>query len=134
MDAGDELWAMLQVENDPELRGTIVQALFVAGESGRVIELARSDPDPKVRAAAITYLGMMGDARSDELVAIYESESDREVREAVLQALMLQNNAAALIRIAREENDSELRLRAVQMLSVMGSKESTEFMRELLEE
>jgi HEAT repeat protein len=132
--AGDELWSMMQAESDTDLRVTIAEALFIAGESERMAELARTDRDTRVRELAVMHLGMSSDARSaDLLLSIYETESEQEVREAVLNALMIRNDAATLIRIARDETDPELKRQAVQLLAVMGSDESTEFMKELLE-
>jgi DNA helicase TIP49 (TBP-interacting protein) len=44
----------------------------------------------------------------------------------------LQGNTKSLIQIARQEKDMSLKRDAVQKLSLMHSKESTDFMMELL--
>ena len=44
----------------------------------------------------------------------------------------IQGNAKALVNLARNEKDPELRKTAVEKLSVMNSKESTDFMMEIL--
>jgi len=54
------------------------------------------------------------------------------LREAALQALFVQDNAKALIEIARTEKDPELRKQAVSHLSLMGSKEATAYLLEIL--
>jgi hypothetical protein len=59
-------------------------------------------------------------------------EKDTIVRKAVLNAFFLQGNARQLIEVARKETDPELKRAAVQKLSLMGSKEATEFLMELL--
>jgi hypothetical protein len=45
----------------------------------------------------------------------------------------LQNNASALVAIARTEKDPELKREAVQKLSLMHSKEGTDYLMELLQ-
>jgi HEAT repeat protein len=50
----------------------------------------------------------------------------------IMSAFFLQGNAKALANIARSEKDPELRKTAVETLSLMSTKESTEFMLELL--
>ncbi len=54
------------------------------------------------------------------------------MKAAVLNAYFVQGNATALIAIARKEQDPELKKKAVQMLSMMQSKEATDYMLELL--
>ena len=50
----------------------------------------------------------------------------------MLHAFFVQGNATALIEIARQEQDPERKKEAVQMLSLMQSKEATDYMLELL--
>ena len=78
-------------------------------------------------------LGLMGGERTGEtLVSIYSTDKDSTVRRAIINALFLQGNAQAIINIARKESDPELKRDAVQKLSLMNSKESIDFMMELL--
>ena len=55
------------------------------------------------------------------------------VREEVLNAFFLQGNAAAIVAIARGEKDPELKKIAVQKLSIMNSKEGTDYLMEILQ-
>ena len=55
------------------------------------------------------------------------------MREEVLNALFIQGNAKALVAIARGEKDPELKRAAVQKLSLMNSKDATDYMMELLQ-
>ena len=50
----------------------------------------------------------------------------------MLHAFFVQGNAAALVEIARHEQDPGRKKDAVQMLSLMNSKEATDYMMELL--
>ena len=50
----------------------------------------------------------------------------------MLNAFFVQGNAKALIEVARQEQDPSLKKEAIEKLSVMGSKEATEYFMELL--
>jgi tetratricopeptide (TPR) repeat protein len=133
MGASDAVWQMY-AGGDRETKRAVLQALFVGGNAGRLIELARSEKEPDLRRDAIQHLGLVGSAEaSAALEQLYASDTDRRVREAVLQAFFVQGNAKRLIEIARTEKDPELKRKAVQQLSVMGHPEATKFMLEILE-
>ena len=133
MGANDELWQMYQKESAVPVKKQILQAMFVGGNSARMIELARSEKDPELRSAAVRNLGMMGGAKTgDTLVEIYNGEKDPAVRRNVLNALFVQGNATALVAIARKETDPELKKTVVQKLSMMQGKVVTDYMQELL--
>jgi HEAT repeat protein len=133
MGASDEVWHMY-AGGDRETKRAVLQALFVGGNAGRLIELARTEKDPELRRDAIQHVGLVGGAEaSAALEQLYASDTDRRVREAVLQAFFVQGNAKRLIEIARTEKDPELKRRAVQHLSVMGHPDATKFLLEILE-
>jgi hypothetical protein len=52
----------------------------------------------------------------------------------VIKSLFLQGNAKALIEIARQETDPELKQEAVKKLSLIGSKEATDYLMEILDQ
>jgi HEAT repeat protein len=134
VDAPKELEELYRTESSPEVREDILQALFLSGDAGKLSEAAQSEKDPKVRRTAIEKLGLMdAEETSQTLQKIYAKETDRDLREAVLNAFFLQDNAHALIAMARGEKDPELRKIAVQKLSLMDSKEATEFLMEILQ-
>jgi HEAT repeat protein len=94
--------------------------------------VARGEKNPELRKAAIHSLGVMGSRTADVLLSIYQSDPDREIRKQVLHGLFVQGSVKPLIQIARTEKDPELRKQAVSHLSLMGSKEATDFLVELL--
>jgi HEAT repeat protein len=107
--------------------------MFVGGNSAHLVEVARSEKDPRLRLAAIKSLGVMGDnGRSDVLVSIYRSDQDRAVREAILNALFIQQNGKALVDLARNEQDPQMKKQIINKLALVHSKESTDYMLELL--
>ena len=96
-------------------------------------EVAQSEKDPELRRTAIQKLGLMGSERTAQtLQSIYAKETDYQVRREVLNAFFLQGNAKALIAVARAEKDPGLKKEAVQKLSLMGSKDATDYLMELL--
>ena len=134
VDAPKELEELYRTETSADVREDILQALFLSGDAGKLAEAAQSEKDPKVRRTAIEKLGLMdAEETSDTLQKIYAKETDRGLREAVLNAFFLQGNAHALIAVARGEKDPGLKKIAVEKLSLMDSKEATEFLMEILQ-
>jgi tetratricopeptide (TPR) repeat protein len=115
-----------------EAKREILKALFLAGAADRVTRAARSEKDPALREEAVHQLGLMGDKALPDLRAIYASDPDKSVKRAVLKSLFIQQDAKGLIEIARKEADPELKQYAIKQLSLVPSKETTEFMMEIL--
>jgi HEAT repeat protein len=133
MNARAELQQLYTSESSIEVRKQILQAMFVGGDSDRLIELAKGEKEPELRRVAIRNLGQMKrPGTSEALVAIYNSDTNPEVRKAVINALFIQSNAGALVTIARAEKNLELKKEIVARLSNMKSKEATDYLMELL--
>ncbi len=129
----DELWQLYQSEGSVEGKEEILKAMFVGGSSAHLVEVARSEKDPRLRLAAIKSLGMMGDhSFGDILVSIYHSGQDRTVRKAILNALFIQQNGKALVDLARNEQDPQMKKEIINKLAMVHSKESTDYMLEIL--
>ncbi|HWZ26059.1 MAG TPA: HEAT repeat domain-containing protein [Verrucomicrobiae bacterium] len=129
-----ELEQLYRTENTPEIRREILQAFFLAGDVTKMLEAAKNEKDPELRRAAVRNLGLV---RSDDsgkaLATIYANETDRGIREEVLNAYFLQGNASAIVAIAKAEKDLGLKKKAVEKLSLMRSKEASDYMMELLQ-
>ena len=129
----DELWQLYESERSPENKQAILKSMFLGGNSPKLVEIARDEKDPKLRIAAIKSLGLMGNnGQGDVLVSIYRSNQDREVRDAVLNALFLQQNGKALVDLARNEKDPRMKEEIVKKMSLVHSKEVTDYMMEVL--
>src|SRR6266571_5944621 len=129
----NELQQLYQSESSPALRRELLQAFFLAGDATKLVEVAQNEKDPELRRTAIRNLGLIhSDDSGKALQAIYSKETDRVLKGEVLNAYFLQGNATALVAIARSEKDPELRKAAVQKLSLMRSKEATDYLMELL--
>jgi hypothetical protein len=129
----DELWQLYQTEQDKENKKAILQSMFLSGNSAKLVDLARTEKDPELRVSAIKSLGLMGGGgRSDVLVSIYQSDSNPEVRRAVLNSLFLQQNGKALVDLAHAEKDPQMKQEIVKKMSLVHSKEVTDYMMEIL--
>ena len=131
--ATEKLWQLYESSASKEDKEEILKAMFLSGNSTRLAEVARNEKDPKLRAAAIHSLGLMGDnGRSDVLVAIFKENQDAEVRRAVLNALFIQGSAKPLVELARAEGSPATKRDIVNKLALMDSKEAKDYMMELL--
>jgi len=133
MHAGAELNDLYQAESSADVKKRILQAMFVGGQSDKLIELAKAEKDPELRKTAIRNLGLMKSAgTTGVLTSIYASDASPDVRKAVVNALFLQDNAKALVDLARAEKNPELKKEIVSKLSIMKSKDATDYLMELL--
>jgi len=133
--ARNELAELYAAETTIAVKKNILQAMFVGGSVDKLSEIARNEKNPELRATAIRNLGLTGGERSAQtLVMIYETDSSAEVRHAVINGLFLQGNAKALVSLARKEKDPDLRKQIISKLSIMGSKDATEYLMELLKD
>ncbi|MGH9592709.1 MAG: hypothetical protein ACRD5L_06435, partial [Bryobacteraceae bacterium] len=89
MGAKAEIWQLYQNETSVDVKKTVLQSMFLAGDVDHVGELARNEKDHSLRLAAIRVLGLMGKQSEDVLLGIYNSDSDMEVRKEVIRALFL---------------------------------------------
>jgi HEAT repeats len=130
----DELQQLYAKESSTEVKREILQAFFLAGESNRLAEAAKSEKDPELRRAAVRNLGLINSTDSAKaLQSIYSKETDRDVRKEVLHAYFIQGNAAGLVSIARGEKDPELKKEAVSKLALMHDKAATDYLMEILQ-
>jgi HEAT repeat protein len=131
--ASQELIQLYDQEATADVKHKILDALFVSGNAGKLIELVRREKDPALRREAVEKLGLIGAEQTGKVLKdLYQNETDKKVKEAVLNAFFLQGNAAELVAVAKKETDSGLKRKAVEQLSIMGSKEGTDYFLELL--
>lgn len=129
----DELWQLYQTDSSVEDKQLILQSMYIGGNSSKLVDVARTEKDPRLRITAIKSIGMMRNGgQSDVLVSIYQSDQNREVRDAVINALFIQHNGKALVDLARNEKDPQMKMDIVKKMSLIHSKEVTDYMVELL--
>lgn len=135
MGAGSQLLALYHDTNSSETKAEIISGLIPAGQRGAdaLSSIATSEPDPELRRKAIRNLGIAGGmSAAPSLVATYKKNADPETRKAVAQALFLAGDSHDLVELARAEKDPGIKQSIVQQLSLMHSKEATDYMLEIL--
>jgi HEAT repeat protein len=132
--AQSELQQLYRSDNSPAVRRELLQAFFLAGDAPKLLEAANNEKDPELRRVAVRNLGLIhSDDSAKALQSIYAKETDRGIKEEVLNAYFIQGNAAAIVAIARSEKDPDLKRTAVSKLSIMHSKEATDYLMEILQ-
>lgn len=132
MNAVDQLSQLYAAESSPDIKRAIIRGLFVAGASGKLLDIVRSEKDPNVRSVAVRSLAMTHGVSGDALVNLYGSESDQKVKRQLITGLFAQGDAKLMVDLARKETDPAMKKFIVQQLSMMHSKEATDYMMELL--
>jgi HEAT repeat protein len=135
MGATSQLLALYRDTNSSETKAEVINGLIPAGQKGAdaLGSIAASEQDPELRRKAIRNLGIAGGmSAAPSLIATYKKNADPETRKAVAQALFLAGDSHDLIELARAEKDPGLKQSIVQQLSLMHSKEATDYMLEIL--
>jgi HEAT repeat protein len=133
MGAQDQLAQLYHEESGPEVKKEVLHALFLGHNAEALGQIARTETSPELRVEAIHSLGLIRDPQTRQaLISLYVSNADRATRRAVVDALFIQGNAHALVILARKETDPGMKRLIVGRLSLMHSKEGTDYMLEIL--
>ena len=131
--ARDELAELYATESTFEVRKKIIQAMFIGGNSDKLFDIAKNEPNIDLKLTAIKNLGLLGGERTGRmLVGIYETDQRMDVRKTVVNALFIQGNATALVDLARKEKDPELKKAIISKLSLINSKIAADYLMEYL--
>ena len=131
--SGNELTQLFAAESNFEWKERMLRAMSRSHHAAKLLEVARTEKDSRLRLAAVRSLGSLRrETSADDLGALYTMEPEIAVRGGILDALSSQGSVKHIVAAARKENDPELKRRAVQRLSSMKSKEATEYLVELL--
>jgi TolA-binding protein len=126
-----EMWTLYQAETDPDVKRTILD--YFSGSTDRLIDIAKSEKDAKLRRSAIQRLGSVkATSSTDALEQIYGGEQDQQVKRTIIDVLASQHNAKALVDLGRKESDIEMKKNIIRRLVEMKSPEATPFLEEIL--
>jgi hypothetical protein len=120
---------------DAQVKSAIIGSLVAAGPKGAEVlsEIAKTEQDPELRRKAIRNLGVSGGASAaPALMAAYQGSPDVESKKAALDGLFISGDAHDLVALARAEKNPDLKQAIVSKLSIMHSKEATDYMMEIL--
>jgi HEAT repeat protein len=120
-------------ETSTEGKVQIIRSLFVAGDSDKLLTIARNEKDPRVLGEAIRNLVMMRTTSAETVASLYASEADPNVKRELVNGLFARGDAKPMIDLARKESDPAIKKYIVGRLALMQhSKEATDYMLELL--
>jgi hypothetical protein len=107
--------------------------MAIAGDTRGLIKILDVEKDQELRMAALQSLAISGDEiGADYLVSLYPRGS-RQEKTAVIESMMILDNVDGLISLLKQETDPELKREMLQMLTVMDSEQSDEYLFQLLE-
>jgi HEAT repeat protein len=117
--------------SDVRIKKSVLKSYMVSGDRGRLLALAKSEPNAELRGEAISQLGIIG-ARS-ELADLYTTEQSIELRKKIIQAMFIGGNADKLYDIARNEKNQELRITAIRNMGLLGGGKTATLLNQLYE-
>jgi hypothetical protein len=128
-----DMWSLFQSESTPEGKQMILESIPSAGNLDKMVEVAKTEKDAKLRRFAINHLSNTRAATTgDALVQIYTNEADQEVKRSIVNALANQKNVKLLIQCARGEKDNRMQQRILEQLVNMKSPEASEYLMEII--
>lgn len=108
----------------------ILHSFMIMGDKERLLGLAKAEKNEDLKSTSIHWLGVSGGR--EMLVQLYSSEASLKLKKDIIHGLFIGGGAKELVQIARSEKDIQIKKEAVRYLSMMNSKESADFMAELL--
>jgi HEAT repeat protein len=125
------MWQFYQSETDPAVKAELLRLL--SGNTEKLIEVARTEKDAKLRRAAIQSLGSVKATNtSDALVSIYGGEQDQQVKRTIINSLANQRSVQPLMQLYRKESDVEVKRTILRSITDMHSPEATQFLEDIL--
>jgi HEAT repeat protein len=125
-------WHKRIFDDDVETRLDAVESLGDAATDKSVQPLldATSDPDPRVRAKAIHYLGMIGNRQATPMLSqyLFLTDIDKQSKERILVALGRirdPKSVGSLSLFAQKTDDEKLRCAALYALGEIGHPSAT---------
>ena len=115
---------------DASVKKEILHSFMIMGDKERLLGLAKTEKIEDLKSASIHWLGVSGGR--EMLAQLYPGETSVKVKKEIMHGLFVGGGAKELVQLARSEKDMQLKKEAVRMLSMMNSKESADFMAELL--
>lgn len=115
---------------DLAVKRDVLHSFMIMGEKDRLLNVAKTEKSEELRSSAVHWLGVSGGR--EQLVSLYSTEAAVKVRKNILHSLFVSGAARELVTVARGEKDIELKKEAVRNLSLMNSKEATDYLAELL--
>jgi hypothetical protein len=115
---------------DPAVKRTVIRGLMVARAKDRLLQIAKTDQDVNMRRDALQYLSTM--QAETELAGLYKTETNKELKRTIINSLASQGAAKQLVELAKAETDPELKKDIVRALVNIKSKDSADYLEDLI--
>ena len=120
----DEIY---QANSDFGIRRAILRGYMASHETEALLQIARTEQNPALRAEAIRYAGMSG----ADIWPLYSTSGSVEARQAVVEALFLKGDAGHLAELARADKDGQVRNGAIRHLGNLSREKTGELLASL---
>jgi hypothetical protein len=126
------LFDIYKSSNDINVKRAILNSPSVNRDSDRLLQIAKTEKTPELRADAVRRLLQLRVSDPAPLMAIYSADQDKNVKRAIVDGLYSQNNVKAIVAAARAERDPEMVRYIVGRLASMKSPEAADYLMEIL--
>jgi tetratricopeptide (TPR) repeat protein len=124
------LLAELYAESDSEdVKQAVIQAHIVSDEPGTLVDLLKTEKNPRLQVEIIHALGVM-DATED-LKDIYPTLVSQETKVAALEAFFLAGDTQTLRHVLETETDPELRRTAIHGIAMEDDSDAAQMLESL---
>ena len=120
----DEIY---QANTDVGIRRAILRGYMASHETEALLQIARNEQNPALRAEAIRYAGLSG----ADVWPLYSVSASTEVRQAVAEAMFHKGDAARLAEVARGDKEAQVRNGAIRHLGSLSREKSGELLASL---
>jgi len=129
----DDLVALGAIARDttspPEVRDAVIEAYLIANRQEELFQIAKSDPEPRIRFKAVEALGATG--ATPYLLRLWTTEKDPSIQSKLLEAFGISGDVDTLAKAARETTDPKLRRKAIEGLAISNGPEARKVLRQL---
>jgi hypothetical protein len=113
------LWEIYSASNDAPVKRAILNGLMVSHDKDHLLQIAKTEKDPRLRLDAISMLG--ASAAQPELWQIYQAETSPDVKQQILHSLIASGATDRVLEVAKTEKDPKLKRTAIQALGSMNA-------------
>jgi hypothetical protein len=125
-----ELAGIYAATNNVNVKKAVLRSLNSPPASDALFEIAKNEKNPELRRTALRQLAYTGSP--SQAAQLYATEQLPENKEEIVNGLFAHGDAKTMVDLARKETDPERKKFIVSRLANMHSKESTDYMMELL--
>ncbi len=126
-DASQDLMRVY-ASSDLAVKLQVVTSLGERAERTALLQIAKSEKDPSVKATAILTAGQAGGPEVKEQLRLLYKQVGMDAKRPIILGLFSARAEDELIRIADEEKDPQLRAEALMRLRLLGTPKAKEYL------